>query len=237
MCTTAKESLSAWWILCFMTLFLWYRNNTYDRALSCFIFTLGLVQLIEYGIHSGADPSQSARALFLILWLQCLVLAIGVFLFIKSDTNPKKNDVVDVNDGAVLIISGWNLLLYAIIFIVGLGWSFYADENNFDSKTNEDFGCVEWSMNGGSILGNWWILYIFGIFCPLILLFAHYQWSCMPLAILIGYGLLSAGYVANKYPPHALASMWCYLGIGFAFLAWYIGMIYPSELTSDKNIL
>ena len=72
-------------ILALMSLFLWYRNQRYDRALSVFIFTLAMVQLIEYGIHSGADPEQSGRALFITLWLQCLVLAIGVYIFINDN--------------------------------------------------------------------------------------------------------------------------------------------------------
>jgi len=109
----AKSSIVSWWILALMSLFLWYRNEKYDRALSVFIFTIGLVQLIEYGIHSGTDPTQSGRALFIILWLQCLVLAIGVFIFIKSSTDP---DNPSITENVVNIIAGWNLFLFAIIF-------------------------------------------------------------------------------------------------------------------------
>ena len=127
MCETAKASITSWWILALMSLFLWYRNEKYDRALSVFVFTLGLVQLIEYGIHSGTDPHQSGRALYITLWLQCLVLAIGVFIFINSKKDP---DNPSISENVINTIAGWNLFLFAIVFVVMLVLSF-TSENVF----------------------------------------------------------------------------------------------------------
>lgn len=226
MCMTAKASVTSWWILAMLALFLWYRNEKFDRALSIFVFTLGLIQLIEYGIHSGADPHQSGRALYITLWLQCVVLAIGVFLFIKGVKDP---DNPTVTENVVHTIAGWNLFLFSIIFVVTLVLSFVSS-NNFYGAPGPS-GHIEWYMNSGPILGNLGWLYLIGIFLPLLLIFAYYSWTDVGIAILIIYGVLSACYVLINYPPEAFSSMWCYLSVGFAFLAWFIGII-----PSNQNI-
>lgn len=224
MCFTAKASVTSWWILALLAFFLWYRNERYDRALAVFVFTLGLIQLIEFGIHSGADPSQSGQALFITLWLQCLVLAIGVFIFINS-MQEGVNSTLTQN--VVHTIAGWNLFLFSIIFVVMLILSFtsYA---TFSAAPGPS-GHIEWYMirNGERepILGNWGWLYLIGLFVPLILTFGYYLWADAGIAILIIYGVLSAAYVLVNYPPEAFTSMWCYLAVFFGFLAWTIGII------------
>lgn len=220
MCYSPKASITSWWILALMSLFLWYRNERFDRALSIFVFTLGLVQLIEYGIHSGTDPHQSGRALYITLWLQCLVLAIGVFIFIRSSKDP---DNPSLTENIVHTIAGWNLFLFAIIFVVTLVLSFTSD-NTFSAAPGPS-GHIEWYMNGQPFLGKWGVLYLIGVFVPLILIFAYYMWADVGIALLILYGVLSATYVLATYPPAAFSSMWCYLAVGFAFLAWFIGII------------
>ena len=223
MCFTAKASISGWWILAFLSLFLWYRNEKYDRALAIFVFTLGLIQLIEYGIHSGADPSQSGRTLFITLWLQCLVLAIGVFIFINGSLD---RDNPTMTEKIVHTIAGWNLFLFSIVFVVALILSFVSG-STFSGAPGPS-GHIEWYMNSGPLLGGWSWLYVVGIFVPLILIFGYYMWADIEIAILILYGIISASYVMVNYPTNAFSSMWCYLSVGFAFLAWFLGII-PSN--------
>lgn len=230
MCFTAKASITSWWILAMMALFLWYRNEKYDRALSIFVFTLGLVQLLEYGIHSGTDPNQSGRALFITLWLQCLVLAIGVFIFINESRNRDVNHNHTTTENIVHTIAGWNLFLFAIVFVVSLVLSFTSG-NTFSGAPGSS-GHIEWYMNDGPLLGKWGWLYLVGILVPLLLIFAYYMWADIEIAILIIYGILSAAYVMSNYPPNAFSSMWCYLSIGFAFLAFFLGII-----PCDTNII
>lgn len=225
MCYTAKASVTAWWILAMMSLFLWYRNEKYDRALAIFIFTLGIIQLIEYGIHSGADPDQSGRALFITLWLQCLVLTIGVFVFITSSRDP---DNISTQENIIEIIAGWMLVLFVIIFIAAVILSYTLD---FSASPGSS-GHIEWYMDGMPFFGKWGFLYLVGIFGPLILLFGFYDWSDPGIAVLIIYGLLSFGYVSGNYPSQAFTSMFCYLSVGFAFLAWWTGIIPDSDKTS-----
>lgn len=225
MCYTAKASVTAWWILAMMSLFLWYRNEKYDRALAIFIFTLGIIQLIEYGIHSGADPDQSGRALFITLWLQCLVLTIGVFVFITSSRDP---DNISTQENIIEIIAGWMLVLFVIIFIAAVILSYTLD---FSASPGSS-GHIEWYMDGMPFFGKWGFLYLVGIFGPLILLFGFYDWSDPGIAVLIIYGLLSFGYVSGNYPSQAFTSMFCYLSVGFAFLAWWTRIIPDSDKTS-----
>jgi hypothetical protein len=112
MSCTGKSSVTAFWILLMMSLFLWYRNERYDRTLSVFVFTLGIIQLIEYGVQSGANPNQSGRMLFITLWLQCLVLAIGIFIFITGSPN---------SDNTII---SWNIGIFSVIFVIAIILSF-----------------------------------------------------------------------------------------------------------------
>jgi hypothetical protein len=215
-----------------MSFFLWYRNQNYDRALAVFIFTLGLIQLIEYGIHSGTDPSQSGRTLFIVLWLQCLVLAIGVFVFINDmrdrefNTDNARSNIAPyatTTQNIAHTIAGWNLFLFGIIFVIGLILTFLP-QNNFHAGLNQE-GHVEWYMNDESILSQWGWLYAIGIFVPLFLIFSYYMWADAGIAILIIYGALAVAYVLSHYPVTSAGSMWSYLSVGFAFLAWYLGLL------------
>lgn len=226
MCYTAKASVTAWWILAMMSLFIWYRNERFDRALAVFIFALALIQLIEYGVHSGVSPSQAGQALFLTLWLQCLVLAIGVFVFIKG---ARDADETSTRENVVSLISGWNLALFAIVFLAAIIYSFTLD---FSASPGPS-GHIEWYANGGPLLGGWGWIYLLGVFGALLLLFAFYNFADLPLGILILYGLLSFAYIARNFERQAFTSMWCYLSVGFAFLVWFLGII-PSCQGSSR---
>lgn len=201
-----------------MSLFIWYRNERFDRALAIFVFALGLIQLIEYGVHSGVSPGQAGQALFLTLWLQCLVLSIGVFVFIKGARDP---DETSTRENVVSLISGWNVVLFAVVFLAAVIYSFTA---NFSAAPGPS-GHVEWYTNGGAFLGRWGWLYLVGVFGSLFLLFAFYNFADLSLAILILYGLLSFAYVARNFERQAFTSMWCYFSVGFAFLVWFLGII------------
>jgi hypothetical protein len=218
----AKLSISSWWILVLMALFLWYRNEKYDRALSIFVFTLGLIQLIEYGIYSGADPKQSGQAIFLTLWLQCLVLAIGVFTFINNTITSTATTTQNIAH----VIAGFNLFLFSIIFVICLVISFSPDISLTASlNSNEQ---IIWNQNNSSILNKWEWLYLIGIFIPLFLIFAYYMWADLEIAILILYGIFSVTYITTHYKITSFDNLWCYLTVGFVFLAWFLG-IFPQK--------
>lgn len=222
----AKSSILAWWILALIAILLWYRNQEFDRAVAVFIFIVGLIQLIEYGVRSGADSKQSGSAIFVLLWLQTIVLAIGTYIFLKS------NEIEETKIYTTL--SAYNLAAFAIVFIVALFYLFFAG-SKIQAKLAES-GHVDWSNNGSSILGNWGWLYVAGLFIPFILILGYYDWANLGVMLLILYGLASAAYVLTSFPPEAFGSMWCYLAIGFAFLVWFIG-IFPRTSVENNSLV
>lgn len=227
----AKSSITSWWILALISLFLWYRNQNYDRALATFVFTLGLIQLIEYGIHSGTDPSQSGRTLFITLWLQCLVLAIGVYIFI-NDIHDTDHSTMTQN--VIHTIAGWNLMLFSIVFVVCLIMTFMS-QNSFYAAPNYQqphSDTIEWHFNNRPTLDQWGWLYLIGIFVPLILIFGYYMWADIGIATLIIYGIVALAYILTQYPLSISGTTWSYLSVGFAFLAWFIGVL-PSSTTNN----
>lgn len=208
MCFTAKASMTGFLLITIVALFLFYRGEKYDRVLSLFIIALGLIQVIEYGIHMGINSQTAGLLLFVTLWLQTLVFAIGLYIFMK--------------EGTLKVISTWYLVIYSIIFIIALIYA-VMNKNSFTGQEGSS-GHIEWTRNGGGFLGDYWWVYLLGIFIPLLLLLSYYQWKDIGLYFLILYGIISLIYVRYTYPPEAFSSMWCYLVVGFAFLAWFIGI-------------
>jgi hypothetical protein len=221
MLTSAKTSITSWWLLALLALFLWYRNVTYDRALSVFVLTLAIIQLIEYGVYSNVNPSQSGTAIYLTLWLQCLVLAIGVFIFIRDHHDSESTSL---QENIVNSLAGWNVVLQAIIFVIALITSYWSEEGSTLAVTNQD-GLIEWKdSSGGTLLGKWWILYALSIATPLLLLLAKYTFTDITLIVLLVYGIVSACYVMKYYQANNFGSMWAFLSVGFVFLLWFAGL-------------
>lgn len=227
--TGAKTSISEWWLFALVALFLWYRNENYDRVMASYVFITGLIQLVEYGIYSGADALQAGRSIFIILWIQCLVLNIGVFLFLRDYNETDSSPLRQI----VGTISGWILILYSVIFVVALFLLFTENWNLKGELSNN--GYVEWKTEDTSILGNWNFLYLLGILIPFFLLLAYYSWADLHIAILLLYLVLSGVYVMIYYPTNSQLSMWSYYSIGFAFLAWFLG-IFPSYNLRNRHM-
>lgn len=209
----SKTAVSFWWILVLIALFLWYRNEKYDRVLAAFIVGLALVQLIQYAIYSGADSNQSIRAIFVILWLQCIILAIGVYVFIATQ---------QPSSSMIKTIAGWNLILFAIFFVVSLLYAIFS--TSIFSSDIDSNGHISWLRDGGQLLGGFGWLYLIGIFLPLFLLFAYYDYADLPMAILILYAAITAAWVGLTYNIEEFGSIWSYFAIGFAFLAYALGI-------------
>lgn len=212
MSNTAKNAITSWWILAMISLFLWYRNITYDRTLSVFIFLLGIIELIEYGILCGTDPAQSKKTIFITLWLQCLVLAIGSFILLKN--NPA-SEVPSTRMNIITQISAWNIFLFAIIFIVAVITTLMSNPINFMSNT---------------ILGQWEWLYAIGILLPLFLIFGYLKWADIGIALIIIYIALALVYIKTYCTSLIIIN---YLIVGFAFISWIIGIIPEQKIITD----
>lgn len=207
MCFDAKSSATGFWITSFLALMIWYRNQTYDRALAVFILLLGFIQLVEYAIHSGASPSESGRWIFMILWAQILALSIGVLIY---TTIPW-----------LWWIALTLVVFSAVMFCLGI---YYTATGTFNAQVGPD-GHLQWFRNGTNLMGPYLgPLYVVGLFLPLLVLWVNYGTTNIGPLILILYGGISALYVSTRYSPESFSSMWCYLAVGFAFLVWFLGM-------------
>lgn len=178
---------------------LWYRNNSYDRVISAFVFVLGMVQLIEYGIYNSMDENQGARLLFIVLWLQCLVLAVGVYMTQKT------------------LASSLLLWVFIVIFAVAVIYSMFSFDDTFFDGANIRSWFTDKSTSLGSL--NW--LYMLGIIIPFIILLSYTDWSSIVLWILVIY-LIVAFIVLSML--RSSISIPCYIAIGFVFLAWIMGI-------------
>lgn len=227
----AKESVCNWWILALLALFLWYRNIRFDRVIALFIFTLGIIQLIEYAVYCGASGKQAGAALFVTLWLQILILAICVFVFVKNANNNSTEPHKLIES-----VAGFMLMIFSVVFVVVLlialldYGSFRVVEQWGIREDGSKYTYTEWTHTDGEqranfLIGHFGWLYIVGLITPFLLLFAFFAWSNVTISALLLYGGLSAVYVLAYYPIGAFPSMWAYLGIGVGFLAWVIGLV------------
>lgn len=83
-CYDAKVSIATWWVLIIIAVMLWYRGIGVDRVMAPFIVVLALVQLMIYGLQSGANPRSGGQIISFLLWFSLVVLAISVYIYTKS---------------------------------------------------------------------------------------------------------------------------------------------------------
>lgn len=196
----AKNHLIVWWVLAILSLFLWYRNILYDRIIAIFIFFVGLVELIQYGIESGASINTSNKVIFILLWSQCLILAVGLYIFLKDDEN-----------NFYKIITLLNLIIFAIIFLFAVLFIIIA---------NPDF-----SNNQGNLLGYFNVIYIIGIILPLIILFSYYEFSNIGLIFSVVAILILVGIILIYVNIDQFNTYFNYFLIVVAFITFFSGMI------------
>lgn len=197
---SAKNHLIIWCVLVIISLFLWYRDNLYDRIISILIFFIALVELVQYGIQSGADVNTSNKIIFVLLWLQCFMLALAVFVFFKNNENKLYRNF----STAIMFIFGI-ILLISILFVI---------------IANPDF-----SNNQGNLLGYFNLIYIIGLILPLIILLSYYNYSNIGLIVLICYIILLAGIVLLKFDIDHFNTYYNYFLIVIAFITFVSGMI------------
>jgi len=141
---------------------------------------------------------QAENLFSIIIWLQAAILAISVWVFLKG----KNGEGVGVSSVFAVVFSIFFVI--SIIFcLTGTG-----KEGNL-GKTGDS---IYWENN------KFQVLYLIGLFGPLILLLNYYQWSDIGLYFLIFY--LAFGVLSVTSLHHVSVS---YLIIGFSFLAYIIG--------------
>ena len=230
----AKEYLIAWWILALMAFFLWYRNTGIDRVVAALVFMFGILQLLNYGAYSGTNVNQTARAIFLTLWLQCLVLAVAVYIFLSS-----------VNSAYMLTLFALIILVvYVVFFLIAIFyvlWISISHSNRsrrsalkFSPRNNDIDTVSSWA----NLLGWSSVLYVIGLALPIILLILYYNTSQFTIWLLAAYMVAMCVFIlwatfANtgektKRSTAVTSLSWTYIVLGFTFLVWMLGYFWVS---------
>lgn len=203
MCLSTKESASAFMLLVVVSILLFIRNSGYDRLIAVLFFVISLIQMTEYLFHAGCiSADEGGRLIYLVLWLQVAVLAIGLeFTFQTGFTKC------------------W-AVAFTLIFIIALCHSF-----NKSFNMTKEYGHLVWTKENenGNILGPYAILYFIGLFIPFFIIEYYNNWENVPIWIIFAALVLSFLLVRVFYPKIVFSSLWCYSAIGVLFVAWLVG--------------
>jgi hypothetical protein len=199
MAYSIKSSLLAWWLVLIISVFLWYRNITYDRILAAVAITVAMIQLIEYGLYNHMNPYQGGRMVFLVLFLIPFIFALSVLVAIQ-------------NIYALI----W-LIIVSIIFLFAVTYVFLSKDNEKFKVTRQDDYLVYNLSNM-----EWVILTI--IMVPFFLLLSHYQWQNFGLYMILLYLVVSGLLIVYYLGIGVFPSIWSYTFVGVLFVCWVVNM-------------
>jgi len=199
MCFSYKSSILAWIAALFISIYLYNRNNKYDRWNAIFIFTFTLIQLFESGIWHNIESGNNDKSTnefytkLILVGLTCQPLVQTYFGYISS-----KSDTL------------YYLLIAYIAFV---GYSLYRillTSEKFSSDVGPNKHLI-WNSNTYKhfLSGPYFItsiLYLLGLLLPLI-----YQGSdSVPLLLI---GLCTLLYSLSYAKTGEFGSMWCRIAV------------------------
>jgi hypothetical protein len=195
-----KNSIFAWWILVIIAVFLWCRNNQYDRMMAALAFVIALIQLVEYGLFNNMNVQQGNKLLFMLVWLVILILSLSVLTFTKN------------------IVAFMWAVISSILFLVIVVYIFTKKNNDVPEIINNN-------LNYGYVIDDIYWLYITCFIVPFIILI-YYCGADFYSMFMLFYVVLSMIMVYWFFGKKMFLSMWFYSLIGMIFICWIIGM-YP----------
>lgn len=201
MAYSMRSSLLAWWLLLIIAVFLWYRNDKYDRTFSGIAVVVAMIQLIEYGVYNNMNPKQGGKMIYIVLWLISFIFALAVLVTIRTT---------------------YSLIWFILVSIVFLFAASYVFLSKKDDKftIRKDDGYLIYKFEGA------W-LFIISIFMSLLLLMSRYDWKDIGLYLVFFYLLISAIIINHCLGWERFPSIWCYSFVGIVFIVWLSGMFYP----------
>lgn len=203
MCIDAKTSISAWLICIIIAVYLWHRNQNYDRWNALFIATFTLIQLLEAGIWSGYNNQLLTEIILVALLLQPMVQTFASYYYTES------------------IFMKYLIIVYAIILVYTIYRVITAQQGQFYSDRGPN-GHMVWHdtrypnsflAGGYSFIG---VLYLIGLFVPLLFM-KDYKW--VPL-IIVGLGTLFYSLYMTR--NQEFSSVWCLSATLYALVAIFI---------------
>jgi len=193
-----KNSLLAWWILVILSVFLWFRNYQYDRIIAVLAFVIALIQLTEYGIFNYMNIKQSAKLLFMLVWLIVFMLSLSVLIFTKN------------------VVSFMWTIIVSILFLIICIYTLTNQSNNIPIINDN-------KLEYGYVIDDIYWLYIICFIVPFIILIYHYGLDTY-LMVSIIYIVLSMMIVYYIFGEKLFLSTWLYSLIGLVFITWFVGM-------------
>lgn len=198
MCWSFKVSFYTFIVSVIASSYLWLRNKKNDRLFSCYIFSIGLIQGIEalgwYSVNTRNDKLNKIAGRFLEIgiWLQFVMLysymyystknilflyltTIFLFVMLKS-TNKKHKITLNCNFDKTLLTT-----------------------NNLERKCS-----IEWNWLGNNPVNINHILYLIGLFLPIIFI------KDKRIKYLIIIPILTYIFAAYKYnKTNVWSGYWC----------------------------
>lgn len=203
MSNSSKVSIVAWWIAAVISLLLWYRDHKYDRVIAAIVFTLGLIQLVNYGCHSVIDPVVAGRIIMVLLVSLLLVISVSTYLY----TGNK--------------IAMWCGLAVFIALVITVVLLFSTDYLAYVDSTGN---CPIWTRSGHHILGSFFWLYILIVVTCWLLLVLHHGYRDISLYIVAAFFVFSAFWAKRISTDNTFGGVWTYLLLGIGLLVWVGGM-------------
>lgn len=163
--TSTESSLECLGLLGISVL-LYIRNEIYDRIIATLFVVMSAVQFIKLLYNTGNICCDiKGKLLYIILLLQTLVLALGLYRYYKN-----------------ILIKAW-LGFYSLLFIGGV---LFALNKDFNEKHEYgqlfSYRCKDIET---TILGNLGWFYVLGIFVPLFVIQYYNDWKNIAIWILL----------------------------------------------------
>ena len=201
MCYSVQSSIVAWLVSVGIGMYLWSRNNRYDRWNASFIWTFSAVQLWEAGIWGSSSPQTQGffvALIMLTLLAQPLVQTFGAWKSTGSD------------------------VLKYMTFVYGAIWLYtlYRAFTEKFSVSRGPTGHLVWHTNNDSVVGGSFsfigLLYILGLFLGLL-------WGLPQTVLLIAVGFATLWWSYTNVSTGEFSSYWCYTAMAYSVAALFTG--------------
>lgn len=206
MCFDAQSSLLAWSLAYSISIYLYYRNQNYDRWNAMFIMTFANIQLLEAGIWQSLYDDQKelndlfTRLILLTLIAQSLVQSYMGYAYTQQFLLAAMSCVY----GALMV---WSLIRI---------WK--STPGQFQTHVGPNGHLVWTDGDAAGLLGGFWIaaIYIAGLFVPLLFMKEH---KGLPLLLV---GVVTAIYSFMSSSQGEFGSYWCYMAVAYAIAALFV---------------
>ena len=188
-----------------VAIYLYHRNQNYDRWNAIFIISFAMIQLWEAGIwlnmEQGNHKTINSTLTYIILLTLLLqpIAQVGGAIGYGGNFNP---------------LQKYSLWILLIIFIFIFIYYLFA-KGTYQTTISQD-GHLAWTRDGGDLMGTpkyIGYLYLIGLFLPLVYVGG---WP------LITIGLLTFTYSWMTKSPQAFGSYWCLTAIIYSMVALFV---------------